>query len=377
MRGMCGRRLYSPWGTLLLGLALAMGFTPGFAPAPSRAAAPILTPASFADLEGFSHQDLRGALLGFRRSCPALARSPSPLPQLQTHRGIAPPTPRNWKRVCALAQGIIAPSRAEARAFFMTHFRPFFLEIPSSSSLITGYYEAQAHGSLTPSPRYPVPLYRTPKGLDPTRPFLTRREIEAGALRGQNLEIVWLSSWIDAFFLHIQGSGRIRLTDGSVMRVGFSAKNGRPYTSIGQILKERGILPRDQITMETLRAWLHAHPERGRALTWENQSYIFFKVLQNQRDQGPPGALGTPLIPNVSVAVDRRHWPLGVPLWVETTLPQQAGKTRLHRLFIAQDTGSAIVGPARLDVFFGAGETAAFFAGNMKERGKIWVLLPK
>ena len=204
-------------------------------------------------------------------------------------------------------------------------------------------------------------------------PYHNRHQIERGALRGRKLELVWVDSAADAFFLHIQGSGRIRLRDGSVLRVGYAGTNGHPYTAIGRDLIARGAILREKMSMQAIRDWMSANPAEGAALMRTNKSYIFFRELTGP---GPLGAQGVALTPERSIAVDRSALPLGLPVWLDTTLPDGAA-TPYRRLMVAQDTGGAIKGAVRADVFWGPGARAARMAGAMKSPGRYWFLIPR
>jgi membrane-bound lytic murein transglycosylase A len=355
-----------------------------------------LTPASFAELPGWSADDPRAALDALARSCDR--RAPRP-----PGRAVGPFAlagfEKDWAAPCAALASLdrAALDAATARTFIERHFRPFALSGPDGDEgLFTGYYEAAARGSRTRSARYNVPLYRRPTDLveadlgvfaDEFRgrsiagrvrngrliPYDDRRRINRGTLAGQQLELLWLDDPVDAFFLEIQGSGRITLDDGSVVRVGFAAKNGRPYTAIGRVLADMGAMPLDQVSMQSIRAWLSRHPERARAVMEENAAYVFFRELDGD---GPIGAEGVALTPGRSLAVDRKFLPLGVPVFVAAE--DADGKLAPYRaLMVAQDTGGAIRGAVRGDIFTGAGTEAAERAGRMKLRGRGWILLPR
>jgi len=194
-----------------------------------------------------------------------------------------------------------------------------------------------------------------------------------GALAHRGLELLWVDSAVDAFFLHIQGSGRVAMADGGMVRVGYAAGNGRPYRAIGRDLVENGAIAADRVSMQTIRAWLAAHPNAAEAMMARNRSFVFFRVLHGD---GPIGALGVALVPGRSLAVDRRFIPLGLPVWLDATDPLSAA-IRLRRLMVAQDSGGAIRGPVRGDVFWGHGAKAASRAGRMKSRGRYFLLLPR
>lgn len=238
----------------------------------------------------------------------------------------------------------------------------------TKEGLFTGYYEPELRGAFSRGGLYQTPLYAPPPDAGPAP---TRAEIEAGVLKDKGLEILWCADPVDVFFMHIQGSGKIILPDGQTVRVGFAAKNGHPYTAIGKVLRERGVLT-PPITMQNIRAWLTAHPDQAQAILNENASYIFFKQLNTS---GPVGASGNVLVSEVSLAVDHAFWPYGLDVIVATTNPLNPAKP-LIRLMKTHDTGSAIKGLIRGDIFFGAGEKAALQAGAMAHPGRMWVILP-
>ncbi|MEL6794841.1 MAG: MltA domain-containing protein, partial [Pseudomonadota bacterium] len=236
----------------------------------------------------------------------------------------------------------------------------------------TGYYEPELRGSRTRSATFAAPLYQRPPDLADA-PYLSRSEIAAGALAGRNLELLWVDDPVDAFFLEIQGSGRIRLDDGSVTRVGFAGKNNHPYRAIGRILVERGEMKVEDASADAIRAWLRAQPDGGAALMNENPSYVFFTERGDLNpDEGPIGAMGAPVTAGRSIAVDPAHHPLGAPIWVEATgVPGFEG-----RLMTAQDVGGAIKGPQRGDLFIGSGDEAGAFAGSLRAFGRMATLIP-
>lgn len=306
----------------------------------------------------------------------------------------------DWRAACAAAADIADGDGVAARKFFEHQFRAYAVRFDGSGDgLFTGYYEPLLHGSLTPDSRFHIPLYLRPHDLVTVdlgafapdlsgrtiagrvesgrlRPYPDRAAIDAGALSGRGLEIVYVDDPVDAFFLHIQGSGVVRLPDGRDLQVGFAAKNGRPYFAIGRALVERGALKRDDVSMQTIRAWLAAHPDEAMAVMQRNASYVFFRPLSGA---GPLGSLGVPLTPGRSIAVDSGYIPLGAPLWLDTMLPPADGDTDqipLRRLMVAQDSGGAIRGGVRGDVFWGAGDDAARIAGRMKQSGRWYLLLP-
>jgi membrane-bound lytic murein transglycosylase A len=323
----------------------------------------ILHRASFADLPGWEADDLGAALPALAASCKTLTAgksNPSPIIDVR---------PEDWQAPCADLPA--KPGKSVARNYIEHHFTPMLAtNNDSESGLITGYYEAQLHGSKRPDKRYSVPLYRRPPDLGQV-PYPTRAEIEAGALAKRGLELLWVDSAIDAFFLSIQGSGRVAMADGSTVRLGYDGDNGQPYVAIGRLLVEQGVPP-EQMSMQYLRDWIGQHGKDGTALMDANPSYVFFRILKGP---GPIGSEGVALTAGRSVAVDRHFIPMGLPLWLDTTDPVEPGG-RLRRLMVAQDTGGAIKGPVRADIFFGYGEAAADHAGKMKGEGRYWLLVP-
>jgi len=238
--------------------------------------------------------------------------------------------------------------------------------------LFTGYYEIELNGSRRRQGRFQTPIYRRPPDLAQAVGY-SRAEIEDGALAGRGLELLWVDDPTDAFFLEIQGSGRVRLKNGKIMRVGYDGQNGLPYVPVGRLLVERGIMPRSAVTMTAIRAWMEQHPEAGAALRRDNPSYVFFREL---RGDGPVGAEGVVLTAERSLAVDRSFIALGVPIWVEAD-ERFASADPVRRLVVAQDVGGAITGPVRGDLFWGTGSAAAERAGVMNARGRYYLLLPR
>ena len=372
-----------------VGLTLAALAACGGPPPKSLPDTLSLTRASYRMLPGWTQDDPSAALPALLKSCAVLLKGTDD----QT-LGIAG-TVADWRQPCAEAAQVPSGDQAAARALFERDFVPFrAANNDQTEGLFTGYYEAELHGSPTRTDRFDVPLYRRPADLvsvdlgqfrpslkgqriagkiSGTKlvPYATRSEIEAGALAGHGLELVWVDDATDAFFLGVQGSGRVILPDGQVMRVGYDGENGQPYVTIGRVLAAEGV-PADQITMPYLRKWIADHGPDGTALMDKNPSYIFFRELKGD---GPMGAEGVALVLGRSAAVDRDFVPLGLPLWVDTSDPVEPSG-RLQRLFVAQDVGGAIRGPVRSDLFFGYGPEAANHAGLMKGKGSAWLLLP-
>jgi membrane-bound lytic murein transglycosylase A len=253
-----------------------------------------------------------------------------------------------------------------------TNLTPYLVTTAESDEgLFTGYYEPELKGSFTQSEEYPFPLYSSPHPLIPSslQPFFSRAEIESGALANQNFELIWCADKIDVFFLHIQGSGKIILPDGTIQRVGFAAKNGHPYTAIGKVLREAGNI-QPPVTMQKIKAYLREHPDETQDILNRNASYNFFKLLDTA---APVGASGIELIPQVSLAIDNTIWPYGLDVIVATRDPVAC--TPLNLRMITHDTGSAITGAIRGDIFFGSGDTAAHMAGAMAQKGRMFVVL--
>lgn len=362
-----------------------------------------LRPVAFSDLPGWTEGEDRAAeaLPALLATCRRLAALPQDRPVLGGPPGTDPPTPAAtpaaWAPACAEAAALPRDDEAAIRAFLERRFAPY----AAGAGLLTGYFEPELRGSLTPGGRYRTPLLARPPELVEVdlgeflpdlrgrrtagvvrdgrlRPFPDRAAIEgAGALDGRGLEILWVDDPVDAFFLQIQGSGRVVLPDGRVWRVGYAGQNGHPYVPIGRLLVERGEIPREEVSMQSIRAWLaEAGEERAAALMRENPSYVFFRKREElPPEAGPVGSLGVPLTPGRSLAVDRAHVPLGAPVWITARDPVDGSP--LRRLVVAQDTGGAIRGQARGDLFWGWGDAAAERAGRMQERADFFVLLPR
>lgn len=339
---------------------------------------PAMTPVDFAHLPGWGLDRASEALPGFQANCVQILASPTQNLGGSLEAGLRGGKPEQWRRACEAARLVPAHDDAAARAFFEANFRPYGLSSDGSATgLFTGYYEPELRGSRTADRTYDVPIYRRPPALRAGgRPLATRAQIENGALRRQRLELLWIDNPIDAFFLHIQGAGRVILRDGGVVRVSYDGQNGQPYMPIGRVLVDRGEMTLDQVSMQTIRAWLNANPRQARAVMDQNPSYVFFRELPGiPPDQGPPGAFGVRLAPMRSLAVDKTFIPMGAPVFIDTTDPLDG--TKLQRLMMAQDLGGAIRGPIRSDIFFGWGPAAEERAGRMRGKGTEYVLLPK
>ena len=274
----------------------------------------------------------------------------------------------------ALAAGPI--DRSAARRFFETRFRAADVVPPEGRAFLTGYYEPELRASPVRTVAFDAPALGLPDDLVRIAPYPDRTAIENGALAGRGLELVWLDR-IELFFAQIQGSARLRMPDGTRLRLAYAGRNGRPYVPIGRIVVEEGHVRREEMSMDRLKAWLRANPSETDRVIRMNPSYVFFR-LEADSDRGPVGAAGAPLTPMRSIAVDRAVWSYGTPFFVDADLPEPDGRmSPFAALAVAQDTGTAIVGPGRIDVFFGSGEAAGTRAGLVRHPGRLTVLLPR
>jgi membrane-bound lytic murein transglycosylase A len=362
---------------------------PKAAPAPTSAAKPVeqpkevLRPVAFTALTGWDKDDLRQAWPAFMSSCEVLVRRP------------------DWKEPCTIARDVNVTNEKAVRLFFESFFVPHQVFNPdgSESGLVTGYYEPLLRGARKRGGPYQTPLYRAPddlltidlasvypelKGMrlrgrlagNKVLPYPTRSEMtEANTLAGK--ELFWVDDPIEAFFLQVQGSGRVQLSDTrETVRVAYADQNGHPYKSIGRYLVDKGEMTMDQASAQSIKAWFANNPARQQELLNANPSYVFFREEKlTDPNKGPKGSLGVPLTPQRSIAVDIQFVPLGVPVFLSTTQPNK--DTPLQRLMMAQDTGGAIKNAVRADFFWGFGPEAGEKAGKMKQRGLMWVLLPK
>ena len=318
----------------------------GFAMIATPAPAQVL---SFADLAGWENDDHQAALSVFLNTCAAL-------------------TDPDWTSLCKLAADA---GPLGARGFFELLFRP--VVIGDQPALFTGYYEPELAGSPVRTPNFTYPIYRMPPELADGAIWHSREAIETqGLLRGRGLEIAWLDDPVEVYFLMVQGSGRIKMPDGRVMRVGYGGKNGQPYRSIGQEMIRRGLMVERDASAQSIRAFVRRNPVLGAELLAFNPSFVFFKALPDlPADRGPIGAMGRSITTLRTVAVDPEFTPLGAPVWVE-----KAGLDPIRTLMIAQDTGGAIKGAQRADIFYGTGQAAGDAAGRVKDTGRMVVLLP-
>ncbi|MEF8752800.1 MAG: murein transglycosylase A [Accumulibacter sp.] len=360
---------------------------PGAAPpAVPRMDAKPLQAARWRDLPGWSDDDLAAAWAPFLRSCRGLS-SRAQWPQ--------------WKAVCDEARSMAAPTAAAARAFFESRLQPWLLTNPDGSTrgLVTGYYEPLLRGSRTRGQPYLQPVLGVPPDLltidlgsvlpelknmrlrgrlqgNRVVPYLSRAEIGKRANEGGERVLLYVDDPVELFFLQVQGSGRVQLSDGSTLRLAYADQNGHPYQSIGRVLVDRGEMSLEQASMQSIKQWARANPSRVTELLNANPSYVFFReeAIRGKEGDGPNGALGVPLTPERSIAVDPRHVTLGAPVFLATSRPDSVQPWR--RLVMAQDTGGAIRGVVRADLFWGFGAAAGNEAGRMKQQGQMWVLLP-
>lgn len=384
--------------TVAVFAALAGCVPPPTVKPPAGPAHPVFTPTSYDRIPGWSADTQADAWPAFLVGCKAL-RARELLPTTRA-RPI-------WQAPCSVAETVDARDAIATRRFFEDNFTPY--QVTSSDGaergLVTGYYEPLLHGSRTQSDRYPTPLFARPddllivelsdlypelKGkrvrarLDGRRvvPYWPRADIEAGKAATDGKAIVYVTDPVDAFFLQVQGSGRVALDDGTVIRVGYADQNGQPFRSVARVLIDRGELTVAEASMQGIREWAHGHPEQLRSLLDADPSYVFFREVTPPAPgtveaaiDGPIGTLGVPLLAGRAIAVDPRAIPLGAPVFLVTTEP--LSDVPLARLVMAQDTGGAIRGPIRADFFWGFGDEAGAKAGRMRQQGEEWLLWPK
>jgi len=328
-----------------------------------------LSRTSFGNLKGWQDDNHRDALLAFKKSCEKYQKMPADKKLHTTNLG---GTYANWQEVCAKADEYDNP-----KEFFESNFTPYIVRNWwKSSGLFTGYYESSLKGSLRKAYPYIYPVYKTPKDLVAKQKYFSRAEIYAGALAGKGLELLWVDDPVELFFMQVQGSGRVKLEDGSEVRLGYASQNGYKYYPIGRYMIEKKYLEKSKTSKATIESWLKAHPDRIQEILEQDQSYVFFREI---RQEGPIGAQGVALTPKRSLAVDKKFIPYGAPIWMEAKLNGGENKNAwqdFHKLMIAQDTGGAIKGPVRGDIFFGYGEDAEKMAGYQNNTGRYFILLP-
>ena len=363
---------------------------------PFKLANSQLEPVKWAELEGWAVEDHLAALTAFQMSCQQLRRIKRPSDDRPIYVGL-------WE-ICRRAAGVRSESGEAARGFFEENFRPVRISrLGEAEGFLTGYYEPVVQGSRFPNPEFNVPLYRRPRDLiaagykpgadafpnkgarigrlnenNQLVPYYDRAAIEAGALDGQKLEICWVKDPSDVLAMQIEGSARVILEDGTPLRIHYDSHNGYPFSAVGRVLIERNLIPREEISMQRIREWMAANPEEAPKLRATNRSYVFFRITGLTNEGELIGAQGVPLTPGRSIAVDRLH-EYGTPFFIEANLPIETAKhiSPFRRLMIAQDTGSAIVGPARADLYWGAGDNAAHIAGRIRHSGRFVMLLPR
>ncbi len=306
----------------------------------------------------------------------------------------------DWQLICASADELGIPDNEQAKLFFETYFTPYTLrgEKGKTSGMITGYYEPLLHGSMQADERYRYPLYKSPEDMliidltslypslkgkrvrgrvvdNKVVPYYSRAQIDDDEAPLSGQELLWVDDRDQLFFLQIQGSGRVQLPDGKIIGAGYANQNGHAYISIGKKLIDMGEIQREDVSLFSIKAWLKSNPQRAKALLNENPSYVFF-VLREKPEDGPTGSLNVPLTPERSLAIDPKFVDLGAPIWLNTSYPGE-DQQPLQKLVMAQDTGGAIKGQLRADLFWGTGERAEYMAGNMKQPGEMFILLPK
>nr|VFK59240.1 MAG: membrane-bound lytic murein transglycosylase A [Candidatus Kentron sp. TUN]VFK62750.1 MAG: membrane-bound lytic murein transglycosylase A [Candidatus Kentron sp. TUN]VFK67824.1 MAG: membrane-bound lytic murein transglycosylase A [Candidatus Kentron sp. TUN] len=404
-RGSIGYRLI-PSGTAIITL-ITIGFLlsacvrmptrilskPSFYPSEPKPLA--LHPITYEELPGWE-TDRHGAILPvFLKSCQKITEHP---PDRDFGSKAEMGKVHHWISLCRDANRIDPSNHSQVRHFIENRFTAHAIEFDGrQDGLFTGYYEPELRGAVRPDAQFSYPILGRPDDLinvdlghfnDKWRnrkivgrlhegtlvPYYNRTQIESGALNHRRLELLWVDDPIDVFFLHIQGSGRVRLPDGSSIRLGYAGRNGWPYTAIGRELVAEGKMTLEEVSMPTIRRWIEANPTAGLSLMRKNQAYIFFKI---QESAGPIGSQGVVLTPERSLAVDSDYTPLGALLWLSTNDPGTKPARKLRRLVVAQDTGSAISGAIRGDLFWGYGKRAAEKAGVMKEIGRYYILLPR
>ena len=344
-------------------------------------------------LPGFGTDKVEEAFFAFRKSCIKIAKKNSDNPfGGQLYTGLV----KDWVNICA-GLPALGSDNMRYRQYLIQNFKAYKIDnVGNPQGLFTGYFEPILKGSLTKSEKFSIPIYPRPLDLvlvtlgdwrksmkgkriagklvgPRLKPYYTRQEIREGALVSTTKPIIWLNSDIDAFFLHIQGSGKIELPDGSQVRIGYAGHNGHNYFPIGRHLRKIGAIRGEDMSLQKIKSWLIENPKKKNIVMDLNPSYIFFRRIPNN---GPIGAQGLALTPGRSLAVDRKFLPLGTLIWLDVDYADEGGK-RLQRLMVAQDTGGAIKGPIRGDVFWGSGERALELAGPMKAEGNLFILIPK
>jgi membrane-bound lytic murein transglycosylase A len=379
----------------LLAASMCVVAGAAWAQGPLTLAGTQLEPVAWSELAGWTADDHLAAFTAYRASCDALRKMRRADDQQRISGALS--------NVCRQAMGLRPQDSNAARAFFERNFQPVRIaRLGEAAGLVTGYFEPIVAGSRFPNPEFHVPLYRRPPDLvaagykpgaaafpnkgarigrrdEKNRlvPYHDRGAIEAGALDGQKLEICWLRDPFDLLAIQLEGSGRVILEDGTPLRVNYDSHNGYPRRSVERALVARSLMPRKEMSIERMRAWMAAYPENAAKVRAANRSYVFFRVTGLSNEDEPVGAQGVPLTPGRSIAVDRLH-EYGTPFFIEAALPVESAKSAspFGRLTVAQDTGSAIVGPARADLYLGAGDDAGRIANRIRHPGRFVMLLP-
>jgi membrane-bound lytic murein transglycosylase A len=381
---------------LLFGAILCSAASPASAEEPLKLAGSQLEPMQWTELAGWAADDHLAAFGAYQASCQALRK----IRHTDDHR----PIYGALRNTCRKALDLRPQDSKTARIFFEENFQPVRIaRLGEVEGFLTGYFEPIVQGSRFPNPEFHVPLYRRPRDLVaaghkpgsdgfPNKsarigrlngkgqlvPYYDRAEIEAGALDGQKLEICWLKDPSDLLAIQIEGSARVILEDGTPLRINYDSHNGYSYTSVSRVLAQRNNVPREAMSTQRIRDWMAAHPDEAAKARAANRSYVFFRITGLSNEGEPVGAQGVPLTPGRSIAVDRLH-DYGTPFFIEANLPIEGAKpvSPFRRLMVAQDTGSAIVGPARADLYWGAGDDAARIAGRIRHPGRFVMLLPR
>ncbi|MBV9561052.1 MAG: MltA domain-containing protein, partial [Bradyrhizobium sp.] len=366
-------------------------------PLPMQIVGSQYIPMSWADVPGWNEDDQLAAYRTFRDSCRPIVAGKSIGPNTKAIGS-------SLRDPCRAARASDITDGARARAFFEQQFTPLNISrLGEADGFVTGYYEPVLEGSPTPTDVYNVPVYRRPSNLFvrgysqaspelPNKgpvyrkigrrklvPYYDRGEIEDGAIAGRGLDICWLKNPTDLLFAQIQGSARIHLPDGSTIRINYDSYNGYPYTAVGRVLIDRGIIPREEMSMQRIREWMEQNPDGAKDVRRQNRAYVFFRVVPLSDKDEAVGAQGIPLTPGRSIAVDNSLHVYGTPFFITGELPIESAQSRtpFHRLMIAQDTGSAITGPARADLYFGAGADAGKVSGRLRHNMQFVMLVPK
>jgi membrane-bound lytic murein transglycosylase A len=369
---------------IVLRSSCIVGFCFWFIAAPSDPALALnlrnarIEPLSFSTLAGWTDDDHAAAFDTFLKSCRAILNGTRAMRSARPFYGAL-------FKVCGRAVAAGQLDRDHARVFFEDNFKPVRVTpAGQTAGFFTGYYETEVDGSRFPSDEYTIPVYAAPAETvrrHQSKVFanLDRTRIEDGALAGKELEICYIKNPVDAFFAQIQGSTRVKLDNGKLLRLNYVASNGMPYTPVGKFLIDRGIVSKEEMSMDKIREFMEANPDEGKELRRKNRSFVFFQETPLGTHDECIGAQGVPLTPGRSLAVDKRIHIYGTPVWIDAELPIESEKpeTKFRHLLFAQDTGSAIVGPARADIYFGHGEEISHIAGRIKQNGQFVMLAPQ